>query len=412
MSITVSVMLMKVFSGNYFFSLLISGGLGLALVQCDSPPLRPAGKEALKLTHPQQYAENLAERFELVDEVGSATAIPPGVLSPELYSLTERIYALIKKGESFALVGKNYVLKVPQLLNVELPMVYIKGGEFMMGSSEGETGRSSDELRPHRVMVNDFWMSSIEIPWELYQVFMDNGRARNKEGRPMEVQATDETWMAVSQPTAPYTAMNLGMGNGYERGFPAIAMSHYAAAKFCEWLSARTGQYYRLPTEAEWEYACRAGSDSPYSFGKEEALLHEYAWYYENAQDQYQHTARKKPNAWGLYDMHGNVAEWVLDSFIPVETESGTTVLGNPVFLKQKAPHLVKGGSWDDDAPALRAAARKKSTEAWNSLDPQNPKSLWYLTEGGQIGFRIVRPVAIPSLELMHHYWNQSKGQP
>lgn len=111
--------------------------------------------------------------------------------------------------------------------------------------------------------------------------------------------------------------MNLGMGHGYEHGLPAISMSHHAASKFCEWLSAQTGHYYRLPTEAEWEYACRAGSPGAYSYGNGEASLDQYAWYWNNSNDRYQKTGSKKPNKWGLRDMHGNVAEWVLDSYVP-----------------------------------------------------------------------------------------------
>jgi len=244
--------------------------------------------------------------------------------------------------------------------------------------------------------------------------FMENGRPRHKDGTLMELRPSDRLCDVVSQPTATYTSMTFGMGNGYEKDFPAVGMSRYAASKFCEWLSAQTGQYYRLPTEAEWEYACRAGSSSKWNFGNDEGQLSRHAWYYENANDQYQRIARKKPNAFGLYDMHGNVAEWVLDSWNPQQIEQLLDGQSDPVYLdwQNKSGGILRGGSWDDDAPATTSQARKPSTPALNLRDPQNPKSLWYLTDGATVGFRIVRPLQIPGLEQMHTWWNAAKACP
>ena len=383
-----------------FFSVLL--GLGW-LFSSSTPEALPLDTEALKLTTPARYSPpSLAFAPTQTGLLASSSPPPPGIQAPELYPYTEKLYQFLEQKLLEAPpLGQNYSLTPPLTPEASLSMIYLPGGKVTLGSPPQEKGRQEEEPPPQEVELSPFWISSIEIPWEVYQSFMDNGRPRNKEGRPQELQETDELWQAVSQPTAPYTAMNLGMGNGYQKGFPAIAMSHYAASKFCEWLSAQTGLYYRLPTAAEWEYACRAGTPEPTE------NLDSYAWFYDNAQDQYQKTAQKKPNAFGLYDMLGNVAEWVLGG--PLSPSPKGIIPKDPYDISPKAPLIVKGGSWDDDPEKLRASAFEKSSPSWNSRDPQNPKSIWYLTEGGRIGFRIVHPAQLPSLDQVHEIWNYSK---
>mgnify|MGYP001524192478 FL=1 len=135
--------------------------------------------------------------------------------------------------------------------------------------------------------------------------------------------------------------------------------------------------------------------------------------YWDNSNDRYQRTGTREPNAWGLRDMHGNVAEWVLDSYVPdaYGKRAGSSVK-DPLVIRPGTPHIVRGGSWEDDPDRLRSAARRASTPAWNRQDPQNPKSIWYLTDGGMIGFRVVRPLHIPDVITMHRLWNFSKGEP
>ena len=134
-----------------------------------------------------------------------------------------------------------------------------------------------------------------------------------------------------------------------KRGYPAISMTQHAARTFCKWLSAKTGRYYRLPTEAEWEYACRAGTTTRYSWGDDASKIDDYAWYYENSNDKYQKVGKKLPNPWGLFDMHGNVAEWVLDQHdteFMVRRSLGTQSVNVPLKLY---PRVVRGSSWQDD---------------------------------------------------------------
>ena len=190
-------------------------------------------------------------------------------------------------------------------------------------------------------------------------------------------------------------------------GRPAICMTQFAAKQYSKWISMKTGRFYRLPTEAEWEYACRAGTTTAYSFGDDPDELDDYAWYFDNADDRYQPVGQKKPNPWGLYDMHGNVAEWVLDAFDTAYYGTfGEETAPDPVnWPATLYPRTVRGGSWDDDPELLRSAARRKSTKGWKVQDPQLPKSIWYHTDAPFIGFRVVRPLAQPSPQDRARYW-------
>jgi formylglycine-generating enzyme required for sulfatase activity len=192
--------------------------------------------------------------------------------------------------------------------------------------------------------------------------------------------------------------MTFGMGHD---GYPAICMSQLAAKMYCRWLSEKTGHYHRLPTEAEWEYACRAGTKGRYSV--DPAELDEHAWHADNSEYQYQPVGQKKPNPWGLHDIHGNVAEWTLDAYDPgfYATFEGKTA-ENPINvppLAEQYNRVVRGGSWDQPVEELRSGFRIASTPAWNQQDPQRPQSIWYLTDGTMVGFRVVRPTVVPDEE-------------
>ncbi|MFM7102275.1 MAG: formylglycine-generating enzyme family protein, partial [Verrucomicrobiota bacterium] len=209
----------------------------------------------------------------------------------------------------------------------------------------------------------------------------------------------DKVSDAVSRPTKPYVEMSFGMG---KKGYPAISMTHYAAITYCKWLSAKTGHFYRLPTEAEWEYAARAGSKTRYSFGDDPAQLPDYGWFVDNSDGKYQPVGRKKANPWGLHDMHGNVAEWVLDAYVDRYDKVGPVEF---VPGKTEYPHVARGGSWDDDAGQLRGSARRFSDSSWKQRDPQLPKSRWYLTDAQFLGFRVVRPLKVPPAGELAKYW-------
>jgi formylglycine-generating enzyme required for sulfatase activity len=281
--------------------------------------------------------------------------------------------------------------------NVQIKMVPVPAGEFLMGSPDKERGRKTDEGPLHQVKISAFWMSAHEIPWEIYELFV------YKDYDPTDsITGVD----AVTRPTKPYLDMTFGMG---KKSFPAIAMTQYNALKFCKWLYSRTGIFYRLPTEAEWEYACRAGSSTAYYFGNDTSQLKEYAWFAGNSNGKTMPIGLKKPNAWGLYDMHGNVAEWTADQYIADQyTKLKGAASNDPVALPTKLyPHVLRGGSFQDVHADLRSAARKASDPEWKRIDPQIPKSNWWFPEAPFIGIRVVRPYHTPSLQEIEDYYNQ-----
>ncbi len=283
-------------------------------------------------------------------------------------------------------------------------MTPIKGGEFLMGSPEGEAGRNADEGPQRKTKVEPFWMGTYEVSWNEYEMFMYQDEERKFAKEIPTDKAVDKISDAVARPTKPYVEMSFGMGKD---DYPAISMTHHAANKFCQWLSAKTGEYYRLPTEAEWEYACRAGTTTKYSFGDDEKLLGQYAWFEMNGDFKYQKVGRKKPNPWGLYDMHGNVAEWTMDGY---EAKAYEKPGDNPFVRGTLAyPHVARGGSWDDGPVKLRSAIRRASDKTWKQQDPQLPKSIWYLTDAQFLGFRIVRPLKMPTQEEMLKAWNDDQ---
>lgn len=280
--------------------------------------------------------------------------------------------------------------------DLNIDMVAIPEGTFMLGSPEGEHGRNADEGPQRNMDIPGFWMSQYEITWELYNLFLQRSIDQiMEEHKGSDVNLEVD---AVTGATIPYVDMSLGMGT--EPGLPIGNVTQLAASKFCEWLSAKTGHFYRLPTEAEWEYAARAGSQDPYFF--EGDTLEEYAWYSQNSDDTYHPVGEKRPNPWGLYDIYGNVAEWTLDQYSP-DAYQDKNAYFQPV--QKEYPVVVRGGSFQDDAAELRSASRKASKPLWKQRDPQFPRSKWWHTDAPFVGFRIVRPVTPPPPEDYHLYW-------
>jgi formylglycine-generating enzyme required for sulfatase activity len=279
----------------------------------------------------------------------------------------------------------HYEQKLPGS-SITFEMVAIPGGEYLMGSPSNEAGRKKDEGPQHPVKVQPFWMGKCEVRWNEYDLYWRKLPGAKPPETPEDKQAA-----IVTRPTPPYADETFGHGRD---GNPVLCITHHAAMEYCRWLSAKTGKYYRLPTEAEWEWACRAGTTTAYSFGDDEDKLDEYAWFEDNSDDLAQKVGMKKPNPWGLYDMHGNVAEWCLDHYKEDAYHSCPLdkLTLNPVVLPslKRYSYVTRGGSWIDAAAGCRSAARKGSNKDWLRRDPQRPQSIWWMTDADYVGFRVV----------------------
>lgn len=282
---------------------------------------------------------------------------------------------------------------------LEFTMEAIQGGTFTMGS---DSSPNADEKPAHKVKIDPFWMGTYEVTWDIYEPFLYKDYEQSKQ----TVGTIPQHVHAVTRPTKPYLDMTFGMG---KEGHPALAMTHYNAIQFCKWLYVRTGVFYRLPTEAEWEYACRAGSDEEYFFGDDAKVVSEYAWFASNSNQSTQKVGQKKPNPYGLYDILGNVAEWTYDQYIAdFYTTDKTDLNDNPVSLPTALyPHVVRGGSFESTVDELRSAARTPSDPVWKQLDPQMPKSNWWFPEAPFVGMRLVRPLNPPTHEEIMAYYDK-----
>ncbi len=293
----------------------------------------------------------------------------------------------------------RYTEKIAET-EVTFEMVAIPGGIYAMGSPGQEPGRKDDEGPVHQVKIDSLFVGKFEVTWELYELFLNENKGLFSNVPAHQLKQID----AISRPTPAFEDPTMGMGR---EGFPVINVSPYGALTFCKWLSVITGRFYRLPTEAEWEYACRAGSATAYSFGDDAGALDDYAVFFGNSAGKYTGVGSRKPNAWGVYDMHGNVAEWTLDLYdAGFYQQFASGVADNPWNIPQVIhPRVFRGGSWDDDAEDLRSAARGKSGLYLQRSDPQMPKSFWWYTDAPFVGFRLVSPVQQPSPEEARKFW-------
>lgn len=282
---------------------------------------------------------------------------------------------------------------------LQFKMVPVPAGRFTLGSPVSDKAAKTDEQPQRTIAISPFWMGAYEVTHDEFDVFFNDMQF-----------AENSKVDAVTRPTPQYIDLSWGMGK--EGGYPANSMQQFTALMYCRWLYQKTGQFYRLPTEAEWEYAARAGATTIYPFGNDPKDLDTYAWYRGNSKKAYQKVGQKAPNAWGLYDMLGNVAEWTLDQYDEQAytkiADGATDPLPTP---SSRHPRTVRGGSFEDEAEALRPGARRSWVAEWNKRDPQIPKSRWWLTDAYFVGFRLVRPLKQPTPAEADAFYKMQLGQ-
>lgn len=294
----------------------------------------------------------------------------------------------------FSQSAKPYEQNLPGSA-IKFKMVPVPAGTFTIGSAAAEQGRDADEGPQKKVALSAFWMSAYEVTFAEWDVFF-----KNVDVPQTKAIAVD----AVSRPTAQYIDLTWGMGRDGKQ--PTNSMSQAAAIMYCKWLYDKTGIFYRLPTEAEWEYACRAGNTSPNPFNKNVEQLKQYAFFKENSGGKFQKVGQLKPNAWGLYDMLGNLSEWTLDQYDAQAYQKIAANSKDPIVAPgPRYPRVARGGSYLSEAKECRCANRISSLTDWNKRDPQIPKSRWWLTDGMGVGFRVVRPAQQPSKEEIDKFY-------
>ncbi len=307
----------------------------------------------------------------------------------------DTLYLSPAKVDSFA----NFTEYIPGSA-VSFNMAAIPGGEFRMGSPKDEPMRAGNEGPQARVKVDSFFIGVTEVSWNEFLAWFNatasEGRLENEKDAEVD---------AFSGATPPWGAPDQGWGKGQR---PAITMTHYAATEYCRWLSHVTGKKYRLPTEAEWEYAARGETTSPYFFegsprdytsstiwnrlfGPDTTIISSYVIYKENSNMRTQPPEAVAANPYGLKNMLGNVAEFCMDWYSPTIFEQYQDGVSNPTGPATGNEHVIRGGAFLSDARDVRSASRTHTqTTEWLKTDPQIPKSIWWYSDAVHVGFRVV----------------------
>lgn len=294
---------------------------------------------------------------------------------------------------------------------ISFEMKAIPGGTYLMGSANDEAFRDENEGPVKEVTISPFFMARVEVTWKEYLAFFKQTGAQGKTADAyLNVDQGDVD--AISGPTPPWGAPDQGWG---KKTLPAITMTHHAAEVYCQWLTEITGKTYRLPSEAEWEYAARGGTTTPYFFegnpkkyvtqgfknklfGVDTTTISGYISYSENSNARSSVPEIKGENPFGLVNMLGNVAEFCSDWYAEdAYSQYSGGKLTDPTGPETGEEHVVRGGSFRDGAEDVRSASRVATrTVAWLKTDPQMPKSIWWYSDCIHVGFRVVCETAEP----------------
>ncbi len=313
--------------------------------------------------------------------------------------VNQSVYTEATKVEKFA----SFTEMIPGS-TISFSMIAIPGGKFNMGSPENEPYRRPDEGPVKEVEISPFYMAEVEVSWDEFLVFYSQ---TGGEGRTTDIKAATAVGAvdAISRPTPPYGQPDQNWGLGSR---PAITMRYATAETYCKWMSLKTGKKYRLPTEAEWEYACRAGSQTPYFFdgdpkkysknrlvnkifGADTTNIDRYVIYSGNSMSKTQKPDAVKPNPFGLKNMLGNIAEFCADWYAPDAYSALNDGVKDPKGPVSGTERVIRGGSFKSEPTDVRSAARDfTQDDSWMKSDPQIPKSIWWYSDCNMVGFRVV----------------------
>lgn len=241
-------------------------------------------------------------------------------------------------------------------------LVNVKTQESIHDTIPGTTQTFSLKLILGSDSIADFYIGTHEVSHDLFVLFKRREFDTNDSDLSNEYKAD-----AITRPSPPYEDMTWGMGD--VGGFPAVSMTQQAALRFCQWLYLKTGRFYRLPTPEEWTYVASQ-------------MINKDGWFYANSEDKY-HKSGLIDNGNGIYDLFGNVVEWTMDR------------------------KVLKGGSFIDDAVGISAETVIPYDRKWQQRDPQIPKSIWWLTDGSFVGFRLLSPREQPSQEEVETFFEE-----
>ncbi len=321
--------------------------------------------------------------FHEGDQFGKTVKTNQPVATSQAVKTTQKAFTQSAEVKNFA----NYTERVPGT-SVQFEMIALPGGTFEMGSPDSEANRRSDEGPVRGVTLSPFWIGKTEVTWDEYEAFY---AATGSKGRSSDTAAIAAGSVdAITGPTPPWGDPGQGWGRGKR---PASTMSHHSAMTYCQWLSRVTGKKYRLPTEAEWEYACRGGTKTAYFFDPGKNGEKPFAFHKGNCDGKAQPFTAAAPNPFGLLNMAGNVCEFCLDWY-DEKAYSATpkeVPIVDPRGPETGKDRVIRGGSYLVDLPELRSAARDYTRhDDWVKTDPQIPKSIWWYSDSTDVGFRVV----------------------
>jgi formylglycine-generating enzyme required for sulfatase activity len=259
------------------------------------------------------------------------------------------------EGTPAKLATRTIKIDAQRFFDTKFEMAWIPPGKVTIKGGDG---------RDRTYDVKPIWMGVHEVQWAEYDVFWQKLDVPDNQRRGL----ID----AKSRPSAPYEPPDGGYGHD---GYPAGRVNYVAAEQYVAWLSKHTGKKFRLPTEAEWEHACRAGGGQVAPRSED---LEAVAWFAGNSEDKPHAVGRKRPNAWGLYDMLGNVAE-----FVTIDPDDRAKVAKN-------GRYFAAGGSFMDESEDVHPGAREPYHPRWQRSDPQDPKGQGWLSDAPHVGLRVV----------------------